>query len=485
MKRLVISMLIAVSTVSLSSAQLDGTWISDANGFWSTNSNWAGGVVPSVGKIDGVKTGGVAYFTNSPTSSDIAVNVGADNQSIGKVALGNTGQYGYLFQSDGGKLVIDAAYPPTGSTNGIHVLSTAGDNVNTFEGDIQLKGNGEKTFSFRNDSASSKLEIKGDIGNLGVNQVYTLYLEGDGDALSEIRGDIKAPNDPVNESIAVVKRGSGKWSLSGNNAFNGGLTVEEGTIRYFGEGDTVFGSGLVTIKDGVSFQKANGSNVLIDNDMEVQGDFTFFGTSDGNDWSGDMDLTGGDRTLTVDADLTLSGTISNGALTKAGSETLTLDGVGIYTGGVTIEDGLLVINGDHSAATGAITVNAGAALGGDGLLGGDVVLADGAGFNFSASDTLTVNASSVDLGNLSVAALFGLDSSVADGTYTLMDGTATFDFSSVQNLGLENAYDLGDGKSAYFEEGSLNLVVIPEPATLGLVLAMGGGILWVRRWFMI
>ncbi len=162
-----------------------------------------------------------------------------------------------------------------------------------------------------------------------------------------------------------------------------------------------------------------------------------------------------------------------------------LDGVGIYTGGVTIEDGLLVINGDHSAATGAITVNAGAALGGDGLLGGDVVLADGAGFNFSASDTLTVNASSVDLGNLSVAALFGLDSSVADGTYTLMDGTATFDFSSVQNLGLENAYDLGDGKSAYFEEGSLNLVVIPEPATLGLVLAMGGGILWVRRWFMI
>ena len=45
----------------------------------------------------------------------------------------------------------------------------------------------------------------------------------------------------------------------------------------------------------------------------------------------------------------------------------------------------------------------------------------------------------------------------------------------------DNPYDLGDGKSAYFQEGSLQLVVIPEPHTLGLLLAAGAMLALRRR----
>ncbi|MFA7369728.1 MAG: PEP-CTERM sorting domain-containing protein, partial [Kiritimatiellales bacterium] len=114
-------------------------------------------------------------------------------------------------------------------------------------------------------------------------------------------------------------------------------------------------------------------------------------------------------------------------------------------------------------------VASGATVGGNGTVS-DLVLQDGAQFLFDAAATLTANGTSVDLGNLSVASLVGLDgAAVANGIYTLIDGTAAFDFTSVQNLGLANAADIGGGKSAYFQQGSLDLVVIPEPATIGML----------------
>ncbi|MCC5848652.1 MAG: PEP-CTERM sorting domain-containing protein [Verrucomicrobia bacterium] len=84
-----------------------------------------------------------------------------------------------------------------------------------------------------------------------------------------------------------------------------------------------------------------------------------------------------------------------------------------------------------------------------------------------------------------VGSLLGVDSSLAEGIYTLIDGTATdFSLLGIQNWGVENAYDLGDGKSAYFSQGSLQLTVIPEPGTVVMmVISMVSalGVSWVRR----
>lgn len=79
-----------------------------------------------------------------------------------------------------------------------------------------------------------------------------------------------------------------------------------------------------------------------------------------------------------------------------------------------------------------------------------------------------------------ISDLVGLDSFVALATYTLIDGTATFNFANVSNFGAANAVSIGGGKSAYLQAGSLQVVVVPEPTTMAL-LAGGLGMLFLRR----
>src|SRR5690606_23448407 len=67
-----------------------------------------------------------------------------------------------------------------------------------------------------------------------------------------------------------------------------------------------------------------------------------------------------------------------GGLTKDGAGTLTLTGASSYAGATLVNAGTLLVSGDQSAATGLTTVFAGATLGGNGIIGGDVDVLDGA-----------------------------------------------------------------------------------------------------------
>lgn len=131
-----------------------------------------------------------------------------------------------------------------------------------------------------------------------------------------------------------------------------------------------------------------------------------------------------------------------------------------------------------------LTISSGAVLGGSGVIFGGLTLAEGAklAFDPDAAIPLTVHGT-INLGNLSVADLVGLTEDVELKTYTLIEGdSATWTFSGMGNFGAENAVEIGEsGKFAYFEEGSLKLVVIPEPHTLGLLLAAGALLAFRRR----
>lgn len=74
----------------------------------------------------------------------------------------------------------------------------------------------------------------------------------------------------------------------------------------------------------------------------------------------------------------ISGIINgaNGSLVKEGDGTLTLSGDNTYTGTTHVKQGVLLVNGDQHAATGDVTVDAGTTLGGDGIIGGAVTIAD-------------------------------------------------------------------------------------------------------------
>jgi hypothetical protein len=116
-------------------------------------------------------------------------------------------------------------------------------------------------------------------------------------------------------------------------------------------------------------------------------------------------------------------------------------------------------------------------FGGSASLAGDLSFADAAKLRFDAAITIAGTVSFA--GSFGIADLDGLDSSVSAGTYTLIDGS--LDSSNISNFGLDNAADIGGGRIAYFQEGSLQLVVVPEPVTLGLITSAAFGLLAFRR----
>ncbi len=178
---------------------------------------------------------------------------------------------------------------------------------------------------------------------------------------------------------------------------------------------------------------------------------------------------------------TLAGTGSltgTGTLTKSTSGTATLAGTHSYTGATTVAAGALLVTGTLGATD--VTVDAGAAIGGSGSIGGSLHFNAGSNLLFSLTDTLTVNGASVDFDAFSIANLTGFDNTVPNGTYTLIDGDATIVLTNVVNFGLANAQPLDGGRSAYFDSGSLQLVVIPEPS-VALLGGLGLFVLLRRR----
>ena len=164
----------------------------------------------------------------------------------------------------------------------------------------------------------------------------------------------------------------------------------------------------------------------------------------------------------------------DGAFTKAGSNTLTLGGNSTYTGGTTVSAGGLLVTG--SLGESAVSVGAGARFGGTGSVGGSV--------HFDSLASLEI----VDLfdplliaGNVSFGSGFGFGNligfdveTVAPGTYTLLAGS-NFNLGGLNHVDLANAFTRADGKQAYFQNGSLQVVVIPEPSSflLGIVSVLG------------
>lgn len=245
------------------------------------------------------------------------------------------------------------------------------------------------------------------------------------------------------------------------------------------------------VGNGTASTTVNGINGLNDNFIigASNGDSSNFGVSnltvnadDGNDT-----LTGTSGNDTFNLTGTGTGTVSNVAFTSienldaggGSSDTLDISSAGtiVISDNVSnfevanLNGGNLDLTGSLEATT--LTIQSGTAIGGSGTLTGDLVLASGADFIFDINDTLAVSGS-VTLDSLfGVDDLIGLDNTIDNGTYTLISDTVT-DFATlgIENFGLANAFDLGGGKEAYFENGSLAVVVVPEPTT-GMLVFLG------------
>jgi len=144
-------------------------------------------------------------------------------------------------------------------------------------------------------------------------------------------------------------------------------TVDGGEIDFFGESTggnarfELFGKGTLNPTD---FQTGTPRTV-----GSIEGDGVVL--------LGRSILTIGSNSLSTTFSGTMEGT---GAITKIGSDTLTLGEAKTYTGGTTVSEGMLVVtNGNGSATgTGTVMVNAGI-LGGSGIVSGAVAVGTGSG----------------------------------------------------------------------------------------------------------
>jgi len=238
-------------------------------------------------------------------------------------------------------------------------------------------------------------------------------------------------------------------------------------------------------------------------------------------------LYGGGGTVTVNKTSgtdTFSGDIQGGqGFIKSGSGTLVLAGNSSYTGATTVSLGKLLVNGNNSAANGALTVAAGATLGGSGTIGGATtvngILSPGNSPGVLSIASLVLGGSSTSLfeigGTSRGTAYDGIDITQSSGltyggalslaftstfgdntTFNLFDFAGAFsgDFSSVTASGLYGSLTFTNdgfgvwtsgstsvaGQTMTFTQSTGDLAIVPEPGALALA-GLGIAAAWALR----
>jgi len=175
-------------------------------------------------------------------------------------------------------------------------------------------------------------------------------------------------------------------------------------------------------------------------------------------------------TNTVSVNMALNGVISGGgALIKTNSNTLTLGGANTYTGGTTVNQGALVVNG----SVGAVTVNTGGSLGGSGTVGA-LTLNSGGLLNPGNSPGKLTAASAIVLGgstyNWQISSLTG----TAGTNWDLFSVTGLLDMSGVTSANKWNLVVTGDsGFTGWTDTSSYSYLFAQATSVSGFSSTVG------------
>jgi autotransporter-associated beta strand protein len=373
LSRFSIVSLVAASLIApLSAADVFFTGTGTAS--WSVPANWAGGALP--GPDD------VAVFTGD---SDLTVNL-MDVHTVGGIRIANTGMTRIVRGGASGSVDINIGgqglviEPGSGPVDlGLDIGNPANQRVKpVLKADQTWVNN--STSLFNKSAGGGAIEIP----------FVTLTFDGSGD----FRIDSAIVDDVVTGSIgSLVKNGSGTLFLPrANPRMFGGFTINQGTVvvgndqSLAGQDPDGFGRGPVIMNGGTLVSTSNARRVAnaftIAGDFAVGGDFDLTFADNAVALVGDRIITvSGMKSVTVDEAtimqpivLTIDSVVSGDGLIKAGDAVMVLRAANQYAGPTRVDGGVLVINGDQSAASGALVVAAGATLAGTGTIGGDATV---------------------------------------------------------------------------------------------------------------
>ena len=260
----------------------------------------------------------------------------------------------------------------------------------------------------------------------------------------------------ISGSGSFTKVGSGTLTFSTNNTYTGDTAISAGTLTVSGtlaDATDVINSGTYDVDVTDTIQSLSGSGAV-----ELAGGITLTTGDSGND--------------------TISGIISGtGALTKAGSGTLTLSAINTYSGSTTLSAGAIsisssanlgaipgsadadniIFNGGTLNTTGTFTLgsNKGITLTGDGTINTDSsttltyggVITGSSNLTKSGTGTFLLTGANTYTGDTTISAgTFRVSGTLADTTDVINSGTYDIDATdTVQSLSGSGAVELANG----------------------------------------
>ena len=425
-------------------------WNYNGTNAWATSSDWAanadgsGSVTMSTGMTD------IAYFNTTALNANVGAAL-AGNVSIGGLVFNNTGttsisnDYAAAGLGTGGRQMTIGA-------GGITINSNAGQvivgNVNPTSNRTHVVLSANQTWL--NNSANTF--IKYSKLTLGTN---TLTLDGTGNITFTPTGA------SITGAGGLIKNGTGTLTLGEQtNSFQGGVTINNGTLAVGGEFQSAMAAGFTTLgtNSAAASNLVFGGGTLSHTAASVARTDRLFTIGNANGNSATLDSSAGNAanvmifTNTGSIAFGTSGTHTlsligsnlgtnylasslgdNGgatALNKSNTGKWIIGGTNSYSGGTTISGGTLALQGSGTlgAATGALTVNGATTLldlGGTAQTVGAVVVTNSASVS---NGTLTGSSYSLAGGTIS-AALGGSSSTLTKG------GTSTLTLSGANSYG--------------------------------------------------
>ncbi|KWV45158.1 hypothetical protein AS156_23920, partial [Bradyrhizobium macuxiense] len=271
-------------------------------------------------------------------NGSFSTNPGAgQTQTINDVIADQTGVAGSggswsLVKNGAGTLVLAGANAYSGGTiiNGGSVTISADNNLGSASGTLSF-ANGGTLNATANITTARAVTLNGPDGGFDVDPNATLTMNG------VISGA---------GSARVNKSGAGTLVLNGNNTYTGGTTVSGGVLLFKSDaslGST--GTGIALQTGGMIGTTSDAPGQTINRRVTITNNSGFYVANNPLTWSG-----------------AIGGT---GTLVKSGGGALTLTGTNTYSGGTTVNGGVLrfTIDGagsDNLGATGTgITLNGG------------------------------------------------------------------------------------------------------------------------------
>ncbi|EDZ2347477.1 fibronectin-binding autotransporter adhesin ShdA [Salmonella enterica] len=446
----------------------------------------------SQGTLDNNVTGGGQIVKSG---SDELIVTGDNTYSGGTTITGGTLTADHA-DSLGSGDIDNSGVLKVGEGDLENTLSGSGSLVKTGTGELTLSGgndySGGTTITGGTLTADHADSLgSGDIDNSGVLKV------GEGDLENTLSG-----------SGSLVKTGTGELTLGGDNTYSGGTTIDDGVLiadnaDSLGTG-AIANSGVLQVGEGELENTLSGTGSLV---KTGTGELTLSGD---NTYSGGTTITGG--TLTADhADSLGTGAIANsgvlqvgegelentlsgsGSLVKTGTGELTLNGDNDYSGGTTIDDGVLIADHADSLGTGAVANN-GVLQVGEGelkntLSGTGSLVKIGTGELTLSGDNTYSGGTTIDDGVLIAANVNALSGGDVDNSGTLMlDANGAFELANITThtgattaLVAGNTLDAGqltqeDGSTLSIDLGAAtdDAVITADSVTLGGTLNVTG-----------